>query len=89
MSQLLDHVKSNLDHNLKIGLQFFEEVAVGNKAFEVRSTLDRDFKAGDYVLLREWWEDHYSGREVAVVITYVTDYLQMPDTVVFGFKVVA
>lgn len=41
---------------------------------------------GDRLNLREWCPklDHYTGRSILVVITYMTDFAQYPGTVVMG-----
>lgn len=59
-------------HELKTWTEYFERVLQGHKPFEVRKN-DRDFQAGDKVLLREWdWkQDLYTGRELSFTISYV------------------
>lgn len=57
-------------HDLRCVQPFFEDVADGRKAFEVRRD-DRDFMVGDQLRLREFdATDGYSGAEVWRVITY-------------------
>ncbi len=52
-----------ITHELKIWPQWYREVAVGNKTFEVRKN-DRNFRDGDIVLLKEWdAEFGYSARD--------------------------
>ena len=58
------------DHELKVWGSFFEALLDGTKNFEVRHN-DRDFKPGDYLLLREWVENEYTGRELIKCVTYV------------------
>ncbi len=59
-------------HELKIWPEFFNQVFLGNKTFEVREN-DRDFKAGDRVVLREYdmSEGRYTGRQIRKEISYV------------------
>lgn len=59
-------------HELKTWPHYFNEVFAGRKLFEVREN-DRDYKAGDDLLLREYSQidDSYSGREVLCNVTYV------------------
>ncbi len=68
-------------HELKSWPQYFRAVADGSKKFEVREN-DRDFQAGDYLLLREWYPDHadirsevvpypYSGNIAMCLVTYI------------------
>jgi hypothetical protein len=41
-------------HELKCWPHAFDAIKDGRKTFEVRSNKDRDFDAGDYLLLRRW-----------------------------------
>ncbi len=61
-----------MTHELKIWRQYFEPILSGEKTFEYRKN-DRDFKVGDFLLLREYFPktDSYSGREVLVKVIYV------------------
>lgn len=85
-------------HELKILPEYFEAVASGRKQFEIRKN-DRDFKVGDYIILREWgerynfdewpdfvaWRD-YTGNSYKAEITYITDYAQQDGYVVLGIR---
>ena len=73
-------------HWLKTWPRFFAAVETGIKRFEIRRK-DRDFKIGDLVVLEEWEPETeaYSGRKIDALITYVTDFEQKPDFIVFGF----
>lgn len=42
-----------MTHELKILPKYFEDVMTGKKNFEIRKN-DRDFKVGDYLLLKEY-----------------------------------
>lgn len=59
-------------HELKILPQWFTDVLTGKKNFEIRRN-DRDFKVGDYLLLREYEPAiaKYSGREITKRIQYI------------------
>ena len=57
-------------HELKIAPQWFEAVKSEKKTFEIRKA-DRPFEEGDYLLLREWKDEAYTGRELTRKITYV------------------
>jgi hypothetical protein len=61
-----------MEHDLKIWPAYFAPVASGIKRFEMRAN-DRDYKAGDALLLREWnpQTKEYTGRAVKVGITHV------------------
>lgn len=62
-----------VEHELKTWVEPFTAVLAGVKRYEVRRN-DRNFKVGDYLVLREW--DHktekYTGRAVRVQILYMT-----------------
>ena len=57
-------------HELKILPEYFEAVQNGNKPFDLRNN-DRDYQRGDYLFLREYWDDRYTGREIMKKVTYV------------------
>ena len=56
-------------HHLKILPEYFQQVAIGNKTFELRKN-DRDFKVGDIIFLEEW-DNEYTGRVLELEITYI------------------
>lgn len=81
-------------HELKILPAFFDQVSNGNKPFEIRKN-DRHFKLHDVLLLREieptrsvHEEVKYTGRMVAVKVTYITDFEQKPGYVVMGVAII-
>lgn len=59
-------------HELKTWNEYFEEVLMGHKTFEIRKN-DRDFKKGDTLILKEWnpKTEQYTGREMARKVTYI------------------
>jgi len=59
-------------HTLKTWIEYFEEVLMGHKTFEIRKN-DRDFKVGDMLILREWdkLKETFTGRSIAVNVTYI------------------
>jgi hypothetical protein len=59
-------------HEIKSINPYFTDVWLARKNFEVREN-DRNYKAGDFVLLRELLVDSecYSGRSILVIITYI------------------
>ena len=61
-------------HELKTWNEYFEEVFMGHKSFEVRKA-DRPFKKGDVLVLKEWnpKTKQYTGRELARNISYVLE----------------
>lgn len=73
-------------HELKILPEYFNAVLNGDKSFEIRLN-DRNYQIEDEVLLKEYLPDNgFTGREVARTITYVTDYAQRENYVVFSIK---
>lgn len=72
-----------VEHHLKITPEFFDAQIRGNKNFEIRKN-DRDYHTGDYLDLREWDGERYTGRRWHVYITFITDYAQVPGVVVLG-----
>lgn len=75
-------------HKLKININYFKDVLIGKKTFEVRKN-DRDYKVGDSIVLNEWnnEEQYFTGRKVSGKITYITDFMQLPGYVVFSFEI--
>lgn len=77
-----------MKHELKLKQCFFEPMKQGIKTFEIRRNSDRGFQAGDTVEFRE--VNHlnlYTMRELSGVITYVLNYEQKEDYVVFSFTI--
>lgn len=78
-----------MNHDLKILPAFFSAIAEGNKRFEIRNNKDRGFQRGDTVTFREILPSiisiNYTGNKALALITYVSDYNQRPNQVVFGF----
>lgn len=58
-----------MTHELKIHPQYFKDVMLGLKHFEIRYN-DRGFREGDVVILKEWDGDSltYTGKYVKRVI---------------------
>lgn len=79
-------------HELKILDVFFQQVIDGNKTFEIRNNIDRGFQKGDIVNLREVKNfikpNNYTGREQLVTISYVSDFNQPDNQVVFAMALV-
>ena len=72
-------------HIIKILEPFFDAVTSGEKTFEIRKN-DRDYQVGDTVEMLEKpvSNDNLTGRKVIAEITYITDYGQKDDYVVFS-----
>lgn len=63
------------EHDLKCWPEFFHDLAVGTKAFELRKN-DRDYRVGDLLRLREWDPETkvYTGRETTRRVTYMLEH---------------
>jgi len=75
-------------HELKTWCEYYQEVFMGHKTFEVRKN-DREFKRGDILILREWdnVKGEYTGRQLARNVTYILhggSFGLDADTVVMG-----
>lgn len=70
---------------LKTEQPYFEDVLLDLKPFEIRKN-DRNFLIGDVLVLREWMEDHYTGRVIIKVVSYICDYAQQDGYVVMALK---
>lgn len=70
-------------HKLKILPEFFREKIILKKSFEIRNN-DRNFEVGDTLVLQEFEDGNYTGREYWEDVIYITDYLQKDDVVVLG-----
>jgi hypothetical protein len=76
-----------MHHILKIAKCFFEPVQERIKNFEIRRNSDRGFQAGDTVRFMEVNDAGLTTRRsVDATISYVLNYAQKEDYVVFGFK---
>jgi len=62
------------EHELKTWPEYFDEVYMDTKAFEVRKN-DRDFKVGQTIRLREFdpKRNEYTGRTCLRFISYILD----------------
>ena len=78
-----------MKHDLKILKPFFEAVIRGEKSFEIRDNSDRGFQKGDCVELHEIHKNgNRTDRSQLIDISYVSDYNQPQNQVVFGFSLV-
>lgn len=65
-------------HELKTLIEHFEDVTNRSKKAELRKN-DRDFRIGDFLLLKEWDGESYTGYWFLARITHVligSDYVQ-------------
>ena len=72
-------------HHIKILPEYFRAIESGEKTFEVRFN-DRDYHIHDILHLQEWQDGEYTGREMAVEVTYLLDN---PDYCKEGFVIMA
>lgn len=74
-------------HCLKILPEYFLAVERGVKTFEVRYN-DRDYQIGDILVLQEWFDGVYSGKEIRVKVTYILDDKEFckEGYVIMGFR---
>lgn len=61
-------------HNLKTHKEYFYEVFIGHKTFELRKN-DRDFKVGDTLILEEYNPiiKDYTGKSLARKVIYILE----------------
>ena len=59
-------------HELKILPEYFGKKLEGFKSWEHRVN-DRNFKPGDWLLLREWKDGSYTGRHMHVHVLWIHD----------------
>jgi len=59
-------------HELKTWPEYFHEIFMGHKTFEIREN-DRNFNVGDTLILKEYnpVKKSYTGREMARKVTYL------------------
>lgn len=59
-------------HELKIWSEYYGQILICNKNFEVRKN-DRDFKVGDILILKEWLPNlqEYTGDYTRRTVTYI------------------
>jgi ASC-1-like (ASCH) protein len=74
-------------HELKILPEYFKAQKEGKKNFEIRKN-DRGYQVGDLLILEEYDPEtnNFTGRNMIVEITYMTDYMQKEGYVVLGTK---
>lgn len=75
-------------HELKILPEYFQAIKDRVKTFEIRENI-RGFMVGEILTLKEYENGNYTGREVHVQITYITNYAQKDNYVVMAINVVA
>jgi len=81
-------------HELKTWLEPFRAIVDGSKRHEYRKEIDRTFRVGDTLFLREWDETRkiYTGRAIEVRVTYLArgpDFDIPKDAAVMSIVVVS
>jgi len=80
-----------MTHELKTIQPYFDEVANGNKTFEIRK-FDRDYKVGDFLKLMEWnMEGHfftgnYRIKEVTYILSDAYDFGLIDGYCILGLR---
>ena len=79
-----------MTHDLKISKEYYQDVLLRFKTFELRRN-DRDYKVGDILLLNEYDINDlkYTGRKLKRVITYILkggNYGLDENFVIMGIK---
>lgn len=74
-------------HELKILPEYFQAQKEGKKNFEIRKN-DCGYQVGDLLILKEYDPEtnNFTGRNMIVEITYMTDYMQKEGYMVLGTK---
>lgn len=75
-------------HKLKILPQYYDSIISNIKHFELRKD-DRDYQVGDFIILQEWENGEYTGRETGFKIEYIlrncTEYGLMEGYCILGW----
>ena len=62
--------RKSIVHELKVLPQYYDAVISNVKNFELIKD-DRDFQIGDFVILKEYIDGKYTGRETGFKISYI------------------
>lgn len=57
-------------HRIKLASQYFDAVQKEEKNFEIRKN-DRDYREGDWLILREWDGSNFTGRKIVRRIVHI------------------
>lgn len=82
-------------HYKKILSEYYENIASGEKTFELRLA-DWECTVGDTLILQEWdpTTEKYTGREITKEVTYVLqtkdiDFWPKEDVETYGYQVIS
>lgn len=84
----LPYNQHNHTHELKILPKHFEEVLYGAKKFEIRKD-DRGFCVGDKLVLKEWENGSYTGREIYATILHILCAEDFPEGLKGGYCILS
>lgn len=65
-------------HEVKIWPKYFDAVVEGRLTFQLRRD-DRNYQVGERMLMREWDQGAYTGREVLAEITFKMERTRVPS----------
>lgn len=74
-------------HQLKVLPDYYQAIVDRRKTFEIRKN-DRDFQVGDLVILKEFNGAEFTKRHTKAQITYICDYAQNENYVVFSIRLI-
>lgn len=78
-------------HELKTWPQYYNQIRIGAKRFELRRDDRGGFRVGDLLILREWHPENeeYTGYVTVATVTYVLDGGEwlVPGYVALGISV--
>ncbi len=79
-------------HKLKTLPTHFKNIKMGVKFFEIRDNYDRGFQKDDLIIFEEYDTGRigipYTGKTIMANISYVTNFNQPDNQVVFGFTLI-
>jgi len=80
-------IEQKKTHELKLLEIYFNPVRDKKMNFQIRKN-DRKFKEKDFLLLREWNGEEYTGREIKAEIIYITSLHMEVDYVCMGIRLI-
>lgn len=75
-------------HDLKIKPMYYEKVITGEKSFEIRLN-DRKYSVGDTLILKEFLDQGFTGRQVMVKVVYMLSHKDFPQGIPEGYVVMS
>ena len=65
-----NEIIQSMIHELKIRKEYYEAILSGKKRFEIRKD-DRPFREGDYLILKVYQNDTFTGEEITCKVSYI------------------